>query len=134
MSPMENNTDNNGFVYTYSSKEQDELKRIRDKYINKEEDKLDKLRRLDHSVTERAQIGSLTVGIIGSLILGTGMSLAMKVIGATLSFAMPLGICVGVVGIALVCVNYPIYKRILKSRKQKYSQQILALSDSLLNE
>ena len=110
------------------------IQQIRADYVEKEVTKLDELKALDRKVKRPAEIFAYTFGAISSLVLGTGMSLAMKVIGATLSFAMPLGICVGVVGIALVCVNYPIYKHILKSRKQKYSQQILALSDSLLNE
>ena len=61
------------------------------------------------------------------------MSLAMKVIDTTLTFAMPLGIGVGLVGILLTSINYPMYKKILKSRKNKYSEQILELSDSILN-
>lgn len=133
---MENNTDNNGFVYTYSSKEQDELKRIRDKYINKEEDKLDKLRRLDHSVTERAQIGSLTVGIIGSLILGTGMSLCMTeladILGSLKGYAMLIGILIGLLGGALVALAYPLYNYIIKRERKRIAPEIIRLTDELM--
>lgn len=110
------------------------IQRIRADYVEKKVTKLDELKALDRKVKRPAEIFAYSFGALSSLVLGTGMSLAMKVIGTTLSFAMPLGICVGVVGIALVSINYPIYKRILKNRKQKYSGQILALSDSLLNE
>ena len=133
---MENNTDNNGFVYTYSSKEQDELKRIRDKYINKEEDKLDKLHRLDHSVTERAQIGSLTIGIIGSLILGTGMSLCMTeladMLGSLKGYAMLIGILIGLLGGALVALAYPLYNYIIKRERKRIAPEIIRLTDELM--
>ena len=75
-----NNQEQNGFTYTYSAKEQAELKHIRDKYTapTKEEDKMARLRRLDASVTQKAQIVALIFGVIGALILGTGMSLCMS--------------------------------------------------------
>ncbi len=91
--------------------------------------KLDELKDLDKKVKRPAQIFGYTFGTVGALVLGTGMSLAMKIIGNS----MPLGIAVGVLGIAMVSVNYFFYKKILKSRKQKYANQIRALSDELLN-
>ena len=110
------------------------IERIRASYTEKEITKLDELKKLDKKVKRPAQIFAYVFGSISSLVLGTGMCLAMKVIGASLSFAMPLGIGVGLLGILLVSINYPMYKKILKSRKEKYAQQIFELSDSLLNK
>ena len=114
--------------------EQTIIQNIRAKYSEKEITKLDELKALDKKVKRPAQIFAYIFGSCSSLVLGTGMSLAMKVIGASLSFAMPLGIGVGILGILLASINYPIYKAILKSRKNKYSNQIFELSDSLLNK
>lgn len=110
------------------------IERIRASYTPREITKLDELKELDRQVKRPAEIFAYTFGGLSSLVLGTGMCLAMKTIGAALSWAMPLGICVGILGIALVSVNYPIYKAILKKRKQKYAKQIFELSDNLLNQ
>ncbi len=110
------------------------IEQIRASYTEKEITKFDELKELDRKVKRPAEIFAYAFGIIAALILGTGMSLAMKVIGATLSFAMPLGIGVGLLGILLVVVNYPLYKKILKSRKEKYASQIIELSNGLLNK
>ena len=109
------------------------VEQIRDSYVEKEMTKFDELKALDKKVKLPAEIFAYVFGSLSSLVLGTGMCLAMKVIGASLSFAMPLGIGVGILGIALVSVNYPIYQKILKSRKKKYANRIMELSNSLLN-
>ena len=93
------------------------VEQIRDSYVEKGITKFDELKALDKRVKRPAEIFAYVFGSLSSLVLGTGMCLAMKVIGAGLSFAMPLGIGVGILGIALVSVNYPIYQKILKSRK-----------------
>ena len=110
------------------------IERIRASYVEKETTKFDELKQLDKKVKRPAQIFAYTYGSLSSLVLGTGMSLAMKIIGGTLSFVMPLGIAVGVVGIGLVSSTYPLYKKILNGRKKKYAKQIFELSDSLLNK
>ena len=110
------------------------IERIRANYVPQEPSKFDELKQLNKKVKRPAQIFAYTFGSLSSLVLGTGMSLAMKVIGSTLSFAMPLGIGIGVLGLALVSINYPIYKKLLKSRKEKYAKQVIELSDSLLNK
>ncbi|MBR1983672.1 MAG: dihydropteridine reductase [Clostridia bacterium] len=109
------------------------IEKIRVGYVEKEVTKYDQLKDLDKKVKRPAKVFAYVFGSISALVLGTGMSLAMKVIGTTLTFAMPLGIGVGLVGILLTSINYPMYKKILKSRKNKYSEQILELSDSILN-
>ncbi|MBQ8434185.1 MAG: dihydropteridine reductase [Clostridia bacterium] len=110
------------------------IEQIRADYIPQEPSQFEQLKKLDKKVKAPAEIFAYTFGSVASLILGTGMCLAMKVIGASLSFGMPLGIGIGVLGMALMTINYPIYKKILQSRKNKYADQIIALSDSLLNE
>ena len=124
------------FNYTYSAKEQEEIKRIRKNYATPatEEDKMAQLRRLDACVYSKAKTVSLVVGVIGALIMGLGMSLVMTDIGATLGafLAMVIGIGIGVVGIALVCLAYPIYNRTLKKEREKIAPEILRLTDELL--
>lgn len=127
------------FVYTYSAKEQAEVDAIRKKYLPQEEDKLERLRRLDRSATDKAQAWSLVIGIVGTLILGIGMSLAMTDLGESLgtywnghSLAMPLGIAIGVVGLVLVALAYPVYNRILKKERQRIAPEILQLTEELM--
>lgn len=109
--------------------------KIKSSYAEKSvhETKLEELRRLDSQVKMPAKVFAYTYGSAGSLILGTGMSLAMKIIGATVATLMPVGIVVGVLGIAIVATTYPIYKKILNKRKAKFSKAIIAKSEELLN-
>lgn len=127
---------NEGFNYTYSAKEQEEIKAIRKKYVASEEaeDKMTQLRRLDASVYSKASTAALIVGIVGALIMGIGMSLCMTDIGVGLgtALAMVIGIGIGVVGIVLVCLAYPIYNRTLKKEREKIASEILRLTDELM--
>jgi hypothetical protein len=103
-----------GFSFTYSAEQQKEVEAIRKKYLPKEEDKMEQLRRLHSIPTQKAQAASLAVGVVGALIMGTGMSLAMTEIGAVLGrLAMMIGIAVGLAGMVLVALAYPIYNRVL---------------------
>ena len=126
------------FNYTYSAKEQEEIRRIRQKYEapEKTEDKMAQLRRLDAMVTQKATVVSLVFGVIGALILGTGMSLAMTEIGEILGLqgttAMLVGILIGIIGIVLVCVAYPVYNRITKKEREKIAPEIIRLTDELM--
>jgi hypothetical protein len=123
-----------GFSFTYSAEQQKEVEAIRKKYLPKEEDKMEQLRRLHSIPTQKAQAASLAVGVVGALIMGTGMSLAMTEIGAVLGrLAMMIGIAVGLVGMVLVALAYPIYNRVLKKQREKIAPEILHLSDELLN-
>ena len=121
------------FSFTYSAQQQKEVEEIRKKYLPKEEDKMEQLRRLHAIPTQKAQAASLAVGVIGTLILGTGMSVCLTDIGAALgSLAMVIGILVGVVGMVLVALAYPLYNRVLKKNRDKIAPEILRLSDELL--
>ena len=127
---MENNEN---FTFTYSAAQQKEVEAIRQKYIPREEDKMEQLRRLHAVPTQKAQAAALAVGVIGTLIMGTGMSLAMTEIGAVLgSLAIFMGIAVGLVGMVLIALAYPLYNRVLKKQRQRIAPQILRLSDELL--
>ena len=135
---MENhNQDKRGFVYTYSAKEQAELKRIREKYTApaETEDKMARLRRLDASVTNTARAAALAVGVTGTLVLGAGMSLIMTELAEILCIsedtAMVTGIIIGVVGGILAALAYPIYNAIVKARRKKLAPEILRLADEL---
>ena len=135
---MENNNENNGFQYTYSAKEQAELKRIRDKYTapTEVEDKMARLRRLDASVTNTAQAVALVFGVIGTLILGLGMSLIMtdlaKALGISGDAVMVIGIIVGIVGGTIASLAYPIYNAIIKAKRKKLAPEIIRLTDELM--
>lgn len=123
----------NAFQYTYSAKEQSEVESIRKKYLPKTENKMDLLRKLDNSATQKAQAGAIAIGVIGTLILGTGMSLFMTELGAALGgLAMAIGIPVGVVGLVLVAMAYPVYNRTLKRERERIAPEILRLTDELM--
>ncbi len=122
---------NEAFTYTYSAKEQEEIKKIRDKYTSptKEETSMEQLRRLDASATKRATIGSLIVGIISSLLLGIGMCCTM--VPGWEQYFIP-GIVVGVIGMIGVISAYPIYTHMVKRKRAKLAPEIMRLSDALM--
>ncbi len=127
---------NEGFNYTYSAKQRDELKRIREKYLPKSEDKMERLLRLDREVTKKGRAVSLILGILGVLIMGTGMSLAMTELSAILGShsdkAMLIGVLVGIVGVVLVALAYPIYTAITKKERERIAPEIIKLTDELM--
>lgn len=131
------NEQNETFHYTYSAAQQEEIDKIRKKYlqnsVSEKMDKIEQLRRLDAGVTKKAMIWSLTVGVIGTLIMGTGMSLIMTDIGDYLDITSKLfvGIVVGFIGMVGVLLAYPLYQRVLKKERKKIAPQILSLTDEL---
>ncbi len=99
----------------------------------KENSKVEELKALDRKVKRPANIFGYVFGTIGALIMGTGMSIAMTDIGERLGEnSMPIGIAIGVVGLTMAIINYPIYKSILNSRREKYANQMIELSNQLL--
>ena len=125
--------ENHSFEYTYSAQQQKEVEEIRKKYLPREETKMEQLRRLHAIPTQKAQAASLAMGVIGALILGTGMSLCMTELSGFLGgTAMFIGIPVGIAGMVLVALAYPIYNRVLKKQREKIAPKILLLSDELL--
>ncbi len=112
------------------------VQKIRTQYTEKESTELDALRELDAKVKRPANIFAYVFGSISAIIMGSGMSLVMTDIGSTVGISNPMipGIVLGVAGMVMAIINYPIYKNILGSRKEKYANQILALSDKLMEK
>lgn len=115
------------FEYTYSAKRQEEIERIRRKYMPKEEDKMAMLRKLDRDVTKPGTIWGLIIGMIGCLLFGFGMCCTM--VWAD-SFFVP-GIIVGIIGMVVMGIAYPIYIRITEKQREKIAPQILELTEEL---
>ena len=115
------------FEYTYSAKQQQEIENIRKKYLPKEEDKMEQLRRLDRSATKKGTMVSIILGTVSVLILGVGMCCTM-VWPETLFIP---GIIVGIIGIAGVADAYPIYLSITRKERKKLAPQILKLTEEL---
>ncbi|MGM9522741.1 MAG: hypothetical protein ACI3VB_09735 [Oscillospiraceae bacterium] len=121
------NQDKEKFSYTYSAKEQEEINRIRKKYVSTE-DKMEQLRKLDAGVTEKASIVSIIVGVVGALIMGVGMCCAMVWQGM---WFIP-GIIIGLIGMAVLALAYPIYQKVIKKEREKIAPEIIRLTDELL--
>ena len=109
--------------------------KIRTQYMEKQPSELDALRELDAKVKRPANVFGYTFGSISAIVMGAGMSLVMTDIGATIGITSALvpGIAIGVVGLGMALLTYPIYKGILNARKKKYGAQIIALSEKIMN-
>lgn len=123
---MENNE---SFEYTYSAPEHEEIKRIREKYLPKDEreQKLEALRRLDQSVTQKATWASVTLGTASTLVMGVGMCCCLV---WTQLFA--LGIIIGVIGILGIALAYPMYRHIAEKERARVAPEILRLTQELM--
>ena len=110
--------------------------KIRTQYMEKKSTELDALREMDAKVKRPANVFAYVFGSISAIVMGSGMSLVMTDIGATLGIASAMvpGIAIGVVGLGMALINYPMYKGILGSRKKKYGAEILKLSDKIMNK
>ena len=122
------------FTYNYNAKQNKEVALIREKYLKKERTAMDDLHRLDTEVHRPAEIFAYIFGSISAIIMGAGMSLVMTELGAILGIAgaMPIGIALGCVGMLMASVNYPMHKRILARRRERYGARILSLSDEIM--
>ena len=129
---------NNTFEYMYSAKDQEEIKKIRKKYVtqSKVEDKMTRLRRLDASVTKTANTVSIILGVVGSLVLGFGMSLFMSDLGQNLGLnvnsSMVWGVGIGIVGAVIVSIAYPVYNIVVKNKRKQLAPEIVRLTDELM--
>ena len=125
-----------GFSFTYSAAQQQEIENIRKKYLPKEENKMEQLRKLHHSASQKAQACTIAIGVIGALVMGTGMSLAMtnlgEILGSHRDLAMLIGIVIGIVGMVMVALAYPTYNHVLKKERQRIAPEILRLTDELM--
>ena len=112
------------------------IQKIRTQYIEKENTTVDELMQLDTKVKRPANLFAYVFGSISAIIMGSGMSLVMTDIAETVNIAnpMPVGIIIGIVGMLMAIVNYPIYKGILGKRRKKYADRIIALSDKITKD
>ena len=117
------------FEFTYSAKQQKEIEKIRNKYVSKEESKMEQLIRLDKQAERPGTIASIAVGIIGMLVLGAGMSCVLVFASNVRIFIA--GIILGIIGMAMESVAYPIYKKVTEKDRAKVAEQIIALSNDL---
>lgn len=115
------------FEYRYSAKQQEEIEAIRRKYLPKEEDKMEQLRQMDKCVSHKGTIISIIIGVIGCLLLGISMCCTMEWAGR---WFVP-GIIIGVIGIVMIALAYPLYERITKKERKKIAPLILKLADEL---
>ena len=115
------------FEYNYSANRAKEIEAIRRKYEDPKTDKFEQLKALDKQADKRGMITALVLGIVGALILGTGMSIVMEGSAAL----MVLGIIIGVVGIVVLSAAYPMYKKIVQEDRAKVADQILTLSKEI---
>ena len=116
------------FTYTYSAGEQEEIKKIRQKYLRPEENKMEQLRKLDESVSKKGMAVSMVIGTISVLVLGIGMCCTM--VWADTLFIPGIGI--GILGMAGIGLTFPLYRRITKKQREKLAPKIMELTDELM--
>lgn len=124
----ENKDRENVFEFTYSAQQQAEIQKIREKYVPKEEDKMEQLRRLDAGVHQKGTRIALILGIISSLVMGIGMCCCL--VWADTMFTP--GIFIGSIGIFGMVMAYPLYARITRKEREKIAPEIIRLTDELL--
>ncbi len=111
------------------------VQKIRSQYTEKENTQLDALKELDSKVKRPTNVFAYTFGSIGAIIMGSGMSLVMTDIGEMVGVKNPMvsGIIIGIIGLGIALINYPIFKKILSSRRKKYADKIIAMSEEIVN-
>lgn len=112
------------------------VQKIRTQYTEKEQTCLDELKRMDAKVKRPANVFAYIFGSVSAIVMGSGMSLVMTNIGEMVGIGDPIipGIAIGIVGMIMAIINYPIYKSILNSRRKKYVEKIIALSEKIMNK
>lgn len=122
----------NSFYYKYSSEENKEIEEIRKKYLPVVESKVDELKRLDAQVQNSGVAAALCIGVVGSLIFGTGMCFSMQVLGTGI-LTMILGMILGIAGALVMAMAYPVYRKKQQKMKEILAPKILELSNEILN-
>ena len=102
------------------------VQKIRTQYTEKQHTELDALKELDAKVKRPANVFAYTYGSFSAVVMGAGMSLVMTEIGAI------IGIMIGIIGMILVALAYPLYNRVLRKNREKIAPEILRLTDELL--
>ncbi len=110
------------------------VQKIRTQYTEKEHTQLDALKELDAKVKRPVNVFAYIFGSVSAIIMGSGMSLVMTDIGSSIGVEnnMAPGIVIGIVGMLMAIINYPLYKKLLASRRKKYADQIMKLSDKIM--
>ena len=110
--------------------------KIRTQYMEKQSTELDALRELDAKVKRPANVFAYVFGSVSAIVMGAGMSLVMTDIGAIVGITSALvpGIAIGVAGLGMALLTYPMYKGILNARKKKYGAEILKLSEKIIEK
>ena len=110
------------------------VQKIRTQYTEKENTQLDALKKLDAKVKKPANVFAYVFGSIAAIIMGSGMSLVMTDIGETIGIAdaMIPGVAIGIIGMLMAIINYPVYKKFLASRRKKYAKEVIVLSDNIM--
>ena len=119
---------NEKFEYTYSAKQQTELENIRKKYLPQEETKMERLRRLDKSAERSGTIISTVIGVAGTLIMGFGMCLCLE------WSQFIAGVIIGILGMVILGLAYPIFKYVTKKQREKIAPEILRLTEEIERE
>lgn len=124
----------NKFEYKYSAPTQEERKEIesiRNQYLPKDEktQKLERLRYLDNKVTNLPVAVSISLGVIGTLIFGTGMCFFLEWVNLWF-----IGIPFSIVGMLIIILAYPTYNKLLNKLKNKYKDEIISISNELMNK
>ena len=117
------------FEFTYSAKQQEEVERIRNKYLPKQESKVEQLRKLDKSTEKPGTVIGILLGIIGALFLGVGMCCTL--VWNTSMEIFIAGVVIGILGLVLAGMAYPVYQKVTEKERKKIADQILALIDEL---
>lgn len=120
-----------GFSYTYSARQQEDVQAIRQKYLPREQDKMAQLRKLDRNVTLYSTIPAVLTGIAGALLLGLGICCAT--IPSWRAWFVP-GIIVGIIGLGIMGLAYPLYHIVLKRKQAEAAPQILQLSEEIMKQ
>ena len=121
-------SENKSFNYTYSASQQAEIDEIRRKYLPEEpkkEDKLEKLRRLDKSTEQKGAMISIIIGVVFTLIFGTGIACVLQ------WGLFAIGIVLGAVGVTGIIAAYPVYKKVIEIQRAKIAPEIIRLTDEL---
>lgn len=128
MERMKTNMENEkSFVYSYSAKESSEVRSIREKYLPKEQNKLEILRRLDNTVTHAGVAESLVIGISGCLVFGVAMCMGLAVIPG----GMLPAVIIGIVGSLIMLTAYPTRRALAKRKRSMLAPRILELANEL---
>ena len=122
--------ENKAFNYSYSAERNKEVESIRNKYLIREESKLEKLKKLDYCVQSAGVIESLSLGIVGVLAFGIGMCFFLNVFSGS-GWITALFM---IIGTLLMIPAYPVYRNISTKIKAELTPEILSLSEEIIKE